>query len=81
MLNALNAPDIKTAYESNEDTNAFTDTLKNKLETTDVFDEDGTYANLRAQATTKEDVGLANVDNVKQATVHNFSTTISSSDS
>jgi hypothetical protein len=69
MLNALNAPDIKAAYESNADTNAFTDAEQTKLATTDVFDETGTYAGLRAQATTKEDVGLNNVDNVKQAVV------------
>jgi hypothetical protein len=34
FLNALSAPDIKAAYESNEDTNAFTDSLKTRLETT-----------------------------------------------
>jgi hypothetical protein len=39
FLNALSAADVKAAYESNADTNAFTDSLKTKLETTDVFDE------------------------------------------
>jgi len=48
----------------------FTTTLKNKLDgieagaqvnVGDVFDNSGTYLNLRAQATTKTDVGLGNV--------------------
>ena len=69
FLNALSAADVKAAYESNADTNAFTDALKTKLETTDVFDEDGTYANLRAQATTASDVGLGNVTNESKATM------------
>jgi hypothetical protein len=34
FLNALSAPDIKTTYESNADTNAFTDVFKTRLETT-----------------------------------------------
>ena len=32
----------------------------------ETFDSSATYANLRAQATTAEDVGLGNVDNLKQ---------------
>jgi hypothetical protein len=66
FLNALSAADVKAAYESNADTNAFTDALKTKLETTDVFDENGNYTGLRAQATTKEDVGLGNVTDDEQ---------------
>ena len=69
MLNALSAANIKTAYESNADTNAFTDALQTKLNTTDIFDESGTYANLRAQATTAADVGLGNVTNESKATM------------
>ena len=69
MLNALNAPDIKAAYESNADTNAFTDALLTKLNTTDIFDESGTYLNLRAQATTAADVNLGNVTNESKATM------------
>ena len=69
FLNALSAPDVKAAYESNADTNAFTDSLKTKLETTDIFDDAGTYANLRAQATTASDVGLGNVTNESKATM------------
>jgi hypothetical protein len=33
FLNALSAADVKAAYESNADTNAFTDALKTRLET------------------------------------------------
>jgi hypothetical protein len=69
FLNALSAADVKAAYESNADTNAFTDAFKTKLETTDVFDDAGTYANLRAQATTAADVGLGNVTNESKATM------------
>lgn len=69
FLNALSAADVKAAYESNADTNAFTDTLKTKLETTDIFDEDGNYSGLRAQATTAADVGLGNVTNESKATM------------
>jgi hypothetical protein len=65
-LNAISASAIKSSYESNADTNAFTDALKTKLETTDIFDEDGNYTGLRAQATTKEDVGLTNVTDDEQ---------------
>jgi hypothetical protein len=68
-LNAISASAIKSSYESNADTNAFTDSLKTKLETTDVFDDAGTYANLRAQATTATDVGLGNVTNESKATM------------
>jgi hypothetical protein len=68
FLNALSAADVKSAYESNADTNAFTDALKTKLETTDVFDDAGTYANLRAQATTASDIGLGSVENYSIAT-------------
>ena len=35
----------------------------------DVFDEDGTFASLRAQGTTKGDVGLGNVTNESKATM------------
>jgi hypothetical protein len=69
FLNALSAADVKAAYESNADTNAFTDALKSKLETTDIFDEAGTYSNLRAQATTASDVGLGNVTNESKTTM------------
>jgi ribosomal protein L30E len=69
LTNSISAASIKTAYESNADTNAFTDALQTKLNTTDVFDEDGTYANLRAQATTASDVGLGNVTNESKATM------------
>jgi hypothetical protein len=31
LINAIDAPGIKTSYESNADTNAFTDTLRSKL--------------------------------------------------
>ena len=62
---------LKVAYESNDDTNAFTDALKTKLETTDIFDDSGTYLNLRAQATTATDVGLGNVTNESKATMFN----------
>jgi hypothetical protein len=34
FLNALSAADVKAAYESNADTNVFTDLLKTRLETT-----------------------------------------------
>lgn len=34
MLNALSAENIKSAYESNADTNAFTDAIKTRFETT-----------------------------------------------
>ena len=44
------------------------------------FDSSATYANLRAQATTAEDVGLGNVDNVKQAVVEYYTTTIATTD-
>lgn len=60
---------IKSSYESNADTNAFTDALLTKLNTTDIFDEEGTYANLRAQATTATDVSLGNVTNESKATM------------
>jgi len=53
------AAEIKTSYESNDNTNAFTDSEKAKLTTTDVFDENGDYTNLRARGTTKTDVGLS----------------------
>ena len=88
MLNALNAPDIKAAYESNADTNAFTDAEQTRLAGLELgvtvqpydantvidanyetFDPEGTYPSLRAQATTKEDVGLSNVDNESKATM------------
>ena len=36
------------------------------------FNPSGTYLNLRAQATTKADVGLGDVDNVQQASKANF---------
>jgi hypothetical protein len=62
LINAIDGPGIKSAYESNADTNAFTDALLTKLNTTDIFDDAGTYANLRAQATTKADVGLTSVE-------------------
>jgi hypothetical protein len=35
----------------------------------ETFDSDGTFANLRAQATTKDDVGLGNVTNESKATM------------
>lgn len=69
------AASIKTKYESNADTNAYTDGEKTKLggievgaqvNVGDIFDSSGTYAGLRAQATTKTDVGLGNVLNVTQ---------------
>ena len=34
FLNALSASNVKAAYESNADTNAFTDAIKNRIETT-----------------------------------------------
>jgi len=140
LLNAISASSIKTTYESNADTNAFTDALLSKLNgietaakddqdadevpyvntvslltATDVqaaideivadlanyepadatilkdadigvnvqaydantvvdanyetFDSSATYANLRAQATTAEDVGLENVTNESKTTM------------
>lgn len=36
LTNAIDAPGIKSAYESNEDTNAFTDALLTKLNALDV---------------------------------------------
>lgn len=88
MLNALNAPDIKAAYESNAETNAFTDDEQTKLAGLELgvtvqpydanividanyetFDSSATYANVRAQATTAEDVGLENVTNESKATM------------
>jgi hypothetical protein len=99
MLNALNAPDIKAAYESNADTNAFTDAEQTRLSGLELgvtvqpydvntvvdanyetFDSSGNYVNLRAQATTAEDVGLGNVDNVKQAIVETYVLQISTED-
>ena len=88
MLNALNAPDIKAAYESNADTNAFSDAEQTRLSGLELgvtvqsydadtvidanyetFDSSGNYENLRAQATTAEDVGLGNVTNESKATM------------
>jgi broad specificity phosphatase PhoE len=37
LINAIDAPGIKSAYESNEDTNAFTDSLLTKLENLEVL--------------------------------------------
>lgn len=52
-----------TAYDHDANINNITELQNNKAEQT------GTYANLRAQATTKEDIGLGNVDNVQQIAV------------
>ena len=88
MLNALSAANIKTAYESNADTNAFTDAEQTRLAGLELgvtvqpfdantvvdanyetFNSSATYAGLRAQATTAEDVGLDNVTNESKATM------------
>ena len=68
--------EIKTQYENNLDTNAYTDSEKTKLDGIedgaevnigDEFDNSGDYENLRARATTKDDVGLDQVDNTSDA--------------
>ena len=65
--------EIKTQYEANANTNEFSDNEKTKLSGIEEgaeqnvgneFNNSGTYASLRAQATTKGDVGLGNVPNI-----------------
>ena len=70
--NAKTASDLKTAYESNADTNAFTDAEKNKLSGIETGAEvnavDSVFGRTGAVTAqigdyTKSDVGLGNVDN------------------
>jgi hypothetical protein len=70
--NAKTAADLKTAYESNADTNAFTDAEKNKLSGIETGAEvnavDSVFGRTGAVTAqigdyTKSDVGLGNVDN------------------
>lgn len=93
LINALDAEGIKSAYESNTNTNAFTDAEKSKLSNLQIgttvqpfsidtvvdpdyatFNPNGEYENLRAKATTKEDIGLSNVLDIEQATKTEFNT-------
>jgi hypothetical protein len=70
--NSKTAADLKTAYESNADTNAFTDAEKNKLSGIETGAEvnavDSVFGRTGAVTAqigdyTKSDVGLGNVDN------------------
>jgi len=79
------AGEIKTAYESNLNTNAYTDSEKTKLSgieaeaqvnVGDVFDSSGTYLNLRAQATTAADTGAEPAFAKNSAFNKNFGSTI-----
>ncbi len=56
---------INTEFETNIPAALATkvDKVEGKGLSTDDFEADGTYPDLRAQATTKEDVGLGNVEN------------------
>lgn len=53
--------------EANANNYSHPATVQCDAATGDNFDSSGTYANLRAQATTNDDVGLSNVTNHKQA--------------
>jgi len=70
------ASQIKASYESNANTNAYTDAEKNKLASAITSETDPTVPSWAKQSTkpayTKGEVGLANVDNIQQATKSEF---------
>lgn len=73
---AMTPSQIKSGYESNADTNAYTDAEKNKLASAITSETDPTVPSWAKQSTkptyTKGEVGLSNVDNIQQATKSEF---------
>lgn len=65
--NVVNQAITVTSTSVSDGTNTFNKATLASLGT-DAFDDAGTYANLRAQATTKGDVGLGNVENTALST-------------
>lgn len=73
---AMTPAQIKSGYESNANTNAYTDAEKNKLASAITSETDPTVPSWAKQSTkpayTKGEVGLSNVDNIQQATKSEF---------